>query len=274
MPSNPFSVLIATYYNDKSICLEKALTSICNQSLMPNQVVLVVDGEILVENEKVIKKFEKAYQDIFTIVRLKNNVGLGNSLNEGLKKCKYSLVARMDADDECFYHRFETQVKYFENDNNLSVIGSYVEEFHSTPKDYGKIKKVPLGCTKIKKYSNYRNPLNHPSVMFKKEVIEKVGGYQEINLFEDYYLWLRLLKAGYIIDNIPECLVHFKVGNDLIGRRHGITYLKKEFYFLKRCKQEKLISLKSYYIQILTRLPLRLLPKNLLLIVYKLLLRH
>ncbi len=274
MLHNRFSVLISTYHKDNPKCLKEALESVFNQSLIPNQVVLVIDGNILLENENVIRKFEKDFEDIFTVVKLKDNVGLGNSLNEGLKKCKYNLIARMDADDECFYNRFETQIQYFENNNNLSVLGSYVEEFHSTPKDYGKTKKVPLGYSNLKKYSNFRNPLNHPSVMFKKDIIENVGGYIEINLFEDYYLWLRILKAGYTIDNIPECLVYSKVGNDLIGRRHGLSYLKKEFYFLKRCKQEKLISLKSFYIQILTRLPLRLLPKNLLLIIYKSILRH
>lgn len=269
-----FSVLISTYKNDNPHCLKKAIESIFNQSLPPTQVVLVIDGEILAENATIISKFEIEFVNTITVVKLPINVGLGNALNEGLKHCKYNLVARMDADDECFFERFKTQISYFETNPNLAVVGSFVEEFHTIPKDYGRIKKAPVGYEAIKKYAAYRNPLNHPSVMFKKDAIETVGSYKEINLFEDYYLWLRLIKANFILENIPQSLVYFKIGNDLIDRRHGWKYLKKEYLFFKTCLKEGLITNKSFYVQLFTRLPLRLLPKKLLLLIYKKLLRH
>lgn len=269
-----FSVLISTYYKDSSVCLSKALNSIVNQSLLPNEIVIVIDGEIKEENKVVIENFQKAYSSSVKPIYLPQNLGLGNALNAGLQQCNYDLVARIDADDECFYNRFEKQIQFFENNPSVSIVGSYLQEFHETPNDYGAVKKAPLGINNIKKYAKYRNPLNHPSVMFKKSDIEAIGGYKEINLFEDYYLWLRALKAGFLIDNIPECLVHFKVGNDLIGRRHGWTYLKKELNFLRICQEQNLISLKSYYFQLLFRLPLRILPKWLLHSIYKKLLRN
>jgi len=270
----PFSVLISTYKNDKPNLLSIALESIFSQSLQPNQVVLVVDGEIAKNATQVISEFENKYSEILELVQLPQNVGLGNALKIGIKHCKYSLIARMDADDVCDFNRFKTQVDYFYNNPLVSVVGSFVEEFHNKPSDYGSIKKVPLSTEEIRKYSSFRNPINHPSVMFKKEAIEQVGSYKEINLFEDYYLWLRLLKAGFIIENIPECLLHFKVGNDLIGRRHGFSYLKKEFSFLKLCYSENLITTKAFVTQIFSRLPLRVLPKNVLLFIYNKFLRH
>lgn len=273
MPSQ-FSVLISTYKNDNPVCLKKALDSIFQQSLPPTQVVMVIDGEIPAENESIISAFKNVFADTITEVKLPINVGLGNALNEGLKYCKYNLVARMDADDECFFNRFKTQIDHFDANATLAVVGSFVEEFHTIPRDYGRIKKAPVGYQAIKKYAAYRNPLNHPSVMFKKEAIESIGGYKEINLFEDYYLWLRLIKANFILENIPQSLVYFKIGNDLIDRRHGWKYLKKEYFFFKTCLKEDLITHKSFYVQLLSRLPLRLLPKKILLLIYKTLLRH
>jgi O86/O127-antigen biosynthesis alpha-1,3-N-acetylgalactosaminyltransferase len=269
-----FSVLISTYKNDNSDCLNKALESIFNQSLTPNQVVLVIDGNIPAESEKILLKFKETYSDIFETVRLANNLGLGNALNQGLKYCIFPLVARMDSDDECFFDRFKKQVEYLTKHKDVAVVGSFVEEFITIPQDYGKIKKAPIGYAKIKKYATYRNPLNHPTVMFRKEAIESVGSYKEINLFEDYYLWLRLLKAGYKIDNISESLVYFKIGNDLIGRRHGFSYMKKELAFFTTCRKEGLLSFISYFLLIISRLPMRLLPKKVLLILYRNLLRN
>jgi glycosyltransferase involved in cell wall biosynthesis len=269
-----FSVLISTYKNDDSICLKKALESIFNQSFLPTQVVLIIDGEITQDAVQVISDFKGEYSEIFDLVQLPQNVGLGNALNIGIKHCKHSLIARMDADDVSDFNRFKTQIDYFNKNPNVSVVGSFVEEFHNEPNDYGSIKKVPLSNEEIKKYSSFRNPINHPSVMFKKEAIEQVGSYKEINLFEDYYLWLRLLKAGFAIENIPKCLLHFKVGNDLIGRRHGFSYLQKEYVFLKLCYSERLISASAFVTQFFSRLPLRILPKKVLLFIYNKFLRH
>jgi glycosyltransferase involved in cell wall biosynthesis len=268
-----FSVLITTYKKDSPSCLEKALDSINNQSLKPNQIVFVVDGEIPNESEKIICDFANKFSNIFTQIKLPVNKGLGNALSEGLKHCEHNLVARMDADDESFYERFQTQIDFLEKNPTVSVVGGFLEEFHASPGDYGKINKAPIGFLKIKKYANFRNPFNHPSVMFRKDAIESVGGYKEINLFEDYYLWLRLLKANYILENMAVCLVHFKVGNDLIGRRHGFSYLKKEYQFLKLCKREELISKNAFLINVFTRMPLRLIPKKILFYIYKFFLR-
>ena len=269
-----FSVLISTYHNDNPQCLKKALQSIFNQSLPPSEVVLVVDGTIKKETQEIISNYLSQYSTILKPIYLEGNVGLGNALNIGLTHCTHSLVARMDADDECFFDRFNKQVEYLTNHQDIAVVGSFVEEFITIPNDYGKIKKVPVGSENIKKYSTYRNPLNHPTVMFRKEAVEAVGSYKEINLFEDYYLWLRLLKAGYKIENLSDSLVYFKIGNDLIGRRHGFLYLVKEFNFLDICRKERLISFGSFIFLIIGRLPMRLLPKKILLFLYKNLLRH
>ncbi len=270
--NSAFSVLISTYINDNPLYFEKALLSICNQSLIPNQIVIVIDGEITEENETVISKFKNQFIEIVTLVKLPVNLGLGNALNEGLKHCKYNLVARMDADDECFFERFETQTKYFETNPNISVLGSYMQKFCFSPNDLNDIKKRPIQYKKIKAYSKFCCPLNHPTVMFNKAHIQAVGGYKMIkgvNIFEDHYLWLRLLNENYLIGNIPECLVHYNSNRNKPIKYYGLGFLKKEFIFFTTCYKEKLIPLSSYLFVLFTRLPLRILPKKILQLSYK-----
>ena len=79
-----------------------------------------------------------------------------------------------------------------------------------------------------------RNAFNHMAVMFKKSAILESGGYQVVPYFEDYDLWVRVVQCGFQVANIPEKLVKARIGNDMIGRRHGISYAKHEVSFLKR----------------------------------------
>lgn len=267
-----FSVLICTYLKDNPFYFEKSLYSIFNQSTPPQEVVLIIDGEVESLTKEIILKYQIEYKDSFKPIWLQKNVGIAKASNIGITFCSNTIVAKVDADDECFFNRFEKQFIFLAQNPEISVVGSYMNEFYTQPNDSFQEKKKPVYEKEIKKYSKYRCPLNNPSVMFRKEHILAVGGYQSVNnLFEDYYLWLRLLKAGYKIANIPECLVYYNVGNGLINRRHGLDFLKTEYSFFTICKREKLIPIYAYYITILIRLPLRLMPKKMLQLLYKIL---
>ena len=107
------------------------------------------------------------------------------------------------------------------------------------------------------------------AVIFKKSDIIESGGYQEVLYFEDYDLWVRIVQKGFQVANIPEKLVKAHIGNDMIGRRHGISYAKHEIFFLKRQLERSFISKNEYRKLILLRVPVRLLPKWGLKLVYK-----
>jgi glycosyltransferase involved in cell wall biosynthesis len=263
-----FSILISTYYKENPSHLRESLDSVFNQTVLPSEVVLVKDGPLTSELDQVIENYQKKYS-ILKVITLKKNKGLGSALNEGLKHCSYEWVARMDTDDICYPERFEKQLQYLSENKEIAILGTYISEFNKLPGDINSSRKLPTHHNELQLFSHWRNPLNHPTVMFKKSVIEDVGSYQEIHLFEDFYLWLRVINKGYKIANLPESLVHFRIDDNTIARRHGWNYAKKEYYFYKRCITENLLSRKDAYINFLMRLPIRFVPTKILLYIYK-----
>lgn len=257
-----FSVLIPVYHGDKAESFLKALESIYDdQTLKPNQIVIVVDGIISKSLEDVISLWLNKYSDITSIVRMPENVGLGVALSEGLKECCYDIVARMDSDDIARADRFEKQIEQFKNNKNLKVCGSNVYEFLENPDDISFIKRVPKNMDKIVNFAKYRNPVNHPTVMFNREAIQSIGGYIAMNGFEDYYLWVRCILAGYTFYNIQESLVSMRGGQPQLVRRSGIGYFKDEINFFYTIQLAGFISFPRFILTIFLRSGIRLLPK-------------
>lgn len=268
-----FSVLITVYKNDNPLYFKESLNSIWEkQTLKPAEILLIVDGEITLELKNEIKIFRKKCQKL-KVKWIKNNIGLANCLNIGLKNVKYEIVARMDADDISTPNRFKKQIETLDKNKKLSLIGSSIYEFKNYPGDLNTIRKIATTYEEISNIINYRNPINHPTVMFLKKDIIKVGSYENVRNFEDYYLWLKLIKAGYFFQNNRLPLLYYRIGNGFINRRHGWNYIIDEISFLKRIKNEKLISLKSFYISIFIRNILRILPRTILRFTYSNILR-
>lgn len=267
-----FSILMSVYVNDNPTFLNLSLNSIFSQTLEPTEVVLVKDGPLTLELNTIIKEYEEKYAQL-KIVSLSVNMGLGLALNAGLKHCNYEIIARIDADDICYPNRFEKQMAFMLDHPEISVLGSSVQEFNKTPGDLNQFRELPTGSIELSKFSKFRNPINHPSVVFRKSHVLDVGSYQSMLLFEDYYLWIRMQLKGYQIANLNEPLLHFRIGNDMVGRRSGYGYLKKEIAFLTKIKELGFLSNKDYIISILCKSPLRLLPKSILTFIYKKVLR-
>ena len=140
-----FSVLMSVYYKDNPVWLKQAVDSVLNNTKKPNQIVVVIDGQIPNELEQVITE----YKESLDILRLEKNSGLGVALQQGLLKCKYPLVARMDSDDISLPNRFELQLKEFERNSNLTIVGGYIQEFDSQTNEKTSIRKVPFEDSKI-----------------------------------------------------------------------------------------------------------------------------
>ena len=268
-----FSVLMSVYNKEQASFLYDSLRSLLQQSLLPTEIIIVKDGPLTNELDAVIDAYVKENPSLFKIVPLEVNGGLGNALNIGLQHCTYDIVARMDSDDLCYPNRFEKQISYLKEHSDVAIVGSYLKEFDKTPNDLNTIKQVPLTQDSIYRYAKRRSPFNHPTIIFNKKTVIDSGGYRDMPLLEDYYLWLRMFKNNSKVANIGEPLLYMRIGNDMIGRRHGWSYLKKEAHFYKSCYQEQLISGKDFILAILPRIPLRLLPKSILKAIYKVFLR-
>lgn len=241
-----YSVLMSVYHKEKPEYLKQAIASIQAQTLPTDDFVLVCDGPLNDALDAVIAKKQQEMGKILNVVRLAKNGGLGNALNEGIKHCKNELVARMDSDDIAYQDRCEKQIAVFYKHPEVSICSGIVEEFTCTP-DVVDAKRVPPEVhEEIVEFAKKRNPFNHPCVMYKKSVVEAVGSYQDFYLLEDYYLWLRMLMAGYQGYNIQEPLLHMRAGSDMYLRRAGWKYAKTQVKLFKFMKEQGFIGEGQY----------------------------
>ena len=262
------SVLMSTYKGENPKYLSECLESLYKQSLKPHEIILIKDGELLIEHENIINEYmNKLNLRTFLYEGASN---LGGALRLGLEKCSYNVIARMDTDDICKRDRLKEQFHVMDSEN-LDILGCNVEEFKKIPGDMKKIKESPLQITKN---IYLRNPINHMGVMFRKDKILKIGSYMPIESFEDWYLWLRAFKAGLRMKNLPMILVFARTDSTFIDRRSGLHYSYRELKALNLFYKEGLMPLGSYLVNLFFRVPLRLLPKKIFDLFYKKILRR
>jgi glycosyltransferase involved in cell wall biosynthesis len=263
-----FSVLLSVYNNENFLFLEEAVNSIYFiQTVRPSEIILVKDGPLDKNLNNIIKKLKKDIP-ILKVIGYSKNRGLGYALNYGLKHCCNELVFRMDTDDIAGKYRFEKQLDLFKSNKEISIIGSSIQEFRLIPGDLNQKRNVPISSNNINKFKFFRNPFNHMTVGFKKSIVMDVGGYLEMPYYEDYYLWMRMLKYHKGL-NISDSLVYARIGNDMIGRRQGLLMFKNELAFQKKLIDSDLITLTTFLRNILIRAVPRLLNKRILEYFYK-----
>ncbi len=254
-----YSVLMSVYSKETPSYLRESMNSIYNQTIKTNDFVLICDGPLTEELDKVVEEEQKQFGNILNVVRLPENKGLGNALRIGVKKCKNKLIARMDSDDISRNDRCEKQLKIFEENKDLSVVGGWVEEFSETIDNINCMRIVPESNEEIIKFSKFRSPFNHPTVMYKKDDVLKAGNYRsDIRNIQDYYLWIDMLSKGYKGYNIQEPLVWMRASSNLFKRRSGKKYLELQINLLNIMKDRNYISnyqyLKSYTLRTLSSL--------------------
>ena len=257
-----FSVLMSVYYKEKAANLEMALNSILEQTYMPSEIVLVEDGKLTKELYDVIEKYEMENK-IIKVVKLEKNMGLGKALNIGMDNCKYEYVARMDSDDYSLPYRFEKQFKFIEENPTYSVIGSNIIEFGDLTNKNISMKNVPQTYDEILKYSRRRNPMNHMTVVFKKNDVKEVGGYLDCTLFEDYYLWMRMLLHKKKMFNIQEPLLRARSGLNLSSRRGSVNYISCIYNFEKKLLKMHMINFFDFCCNMILRSVVAILPNRL-----------
>ena len=256
-----FSVLMSVYHGTNSDDLERCLESLISQEKKPGQIVLVQDGPIKTGVKTIITNFE----ELLPIQRLifQENRGLGLALRDGLGACRYELIARVDSDDISLPQRFTLQTQYLKKHPNVSVVGSWMSENFSQGTHFSsRIRKTPPNSITVRSYARSRNPLNHPTVMFRRSDVLAVGSYQPCLMFEDYFLWVRLLQANYQIANLASTLVETTVDTGYFLRRGGISYLRHEINLLSKFISIGYFSRVDALKFLAIRMPMRLLPSG------------
>ena len=255
-----FSVCMCTYHGDDPAWFRQAAESVLNQTVPPDEVVLVVDGPVSSELEEEILRFEGL--DYFRVHRLKENRGLGNARREGLVHCSHDLVAMMDSDDISMPERFENQLSVFLSDPQVSIVGGQIAEFVSEPDNVIGIRVVCCSDSAIKNDLKARCPFNHVTVMLRKSHIEKAGGYLDWFYNEDYYLWVRMYLAGFRFANVPQVLVKVRVDQEMYRRRGGWKYFRSEFRLQNFMLGHKVIGFGTYVMNVAKRVCVQLLLPN------------
>ena len=235
-----YSVLMSVYKNEKVPFFVQAMDSVLNQTVPPEQIVLVRDGLVYEELQEAIDKYVSAYPDVFTYLPLEENGGLGNALRYGLPYCRNELVGRMDTDDISVPDRFAHQLAFFEKNPDVDIVGGNIAEFSGDPENIVAYRIVPEKHEEISEYLKSRVPFNHPTVMFKKSTVEKAGSYESFYLFEDWYLWLKMYLSGAKFANVSKILLNFRVAG-MAKRRGGMKYYRSCVRLLKFMKKNRMI---------------------------------
>ncbi|PEA54438.1 amylovoran biosynthesis protein AmsE [Bacillus pseudomycoides] len=268
-----YSVLISVYKKERAEYLDICLESLMNQTVISNEIVLVQDGELTMELYAVISKYLEKYPTIFKVIKLEVNQGLGKALNIGLNTCSNQIVARMDSDDICVSTRFEKQLEFLQANPEIDIVGTWIDEFENNSEQIISKRMLPCNHEMICKLAKKRNPLNHMTVMFRKESVTKSGGYLHFLWNEDYYLWVRMIQKGYRFANLPESLVLVRAGSEMFERRGGLEYFVQELRLQREFLKMGFVKKNEFSRNILIRGAFRFMPNSLRGIMYKKLLR-
>lgn len=255
MNERNFSVAMSVYKNDSPVFFDRALDSITtHQTVLPTEIVLVVDGPIPVEVDEVIEKYDAMFPALFHTIKLPQNGGLGNALRIAVENASCGLIARMDSDDVAVADRFEQQLKIFEKEENVDIVGGDISEFVGDESNIVAKRVVPVSDKEIKEYMRTRCALNHVSVMFKKQVILDCGNYLDLFWNEDYYLWIRMVERGCKMMNTGSVLVNVRTGTEMYKRRGGLKYFRSEKFLQDYMLQRKMISFSTYLLNLTKRM--------------------
>ncbi|SHK58284.1 Glycosyl transferase family 2 [Pseudonocardia thermophila] len=227
------AVLLPVWAGDDADHLATAFRSVTDeQTRRPDQVVIVRDGPVGARLQTRIDELVAGSCVPVDVVALETNRGLGPALDAGLAACEHELVARMDADDISLPHRFATQVPIIES--GVDVLGSGLLEFGTDLDDVVGSRTPPVTAADITRRARFASPFNHPTVVYRREVVQSVGGYGDFPLMEDYLLWAKLIMAGARVANVAEPLVAYRVGAGAYARRGGWAQLRAELALQRR----------------------------------------
>ena len=266
--STPFSLLLPTYHADDPDHLKRAFESaVDDQVLKPDEVVLVRDGVVPPRLQTVIDHLAAQSLVPVRVVALEQNIGLGHALDAGLNACAHEVVARMDADDISLPERFAQQIAVVAEGYDL--VGSALLEFHDDEDDIVGLRTPPLTESEIRRWARFHDPFNHPTVVYRRSTVQAVGGYQDLPLMEDYWLFARMIDAGARVANVGEPLVKYRVGAGAYARRGGWQLLRSEIELQRQFRAAGFTTRAQYLRNLAVRGGYRLVPEAIRRVAYR-----
>lgn len=207
MDQNIISVIIATKNGGKF--LPRSIASIEKQTEKNIEVIVVSDGSTD-DTVSIAQKLAET-RPFIKIINLENNIGPGLARNVGVKEAKGDYIALLDDDDEWVDEKkLRNQRKFLDENLEYILVGAAETEFVSEDEKLLELYKPKADDAGIRNKILISNQFITSSIMFKKNIFEKVGGFADMRLAEDYDLWLRLAQEGKVA-NIQGCKTRYYV---------------------------------------------------------------
>lgn len=216
----PLVSVILPVFNQKKEYLEKSIKSILEQTFADFELLIIDDGSTDHDCLETLKRCSEKDQRI-KIIKNGTNSGIIYSLNHGLEESKGTFIARMDSDDIAFPERLQKQLAFLKKHPGYDLIGSWAVVIDETDKEMGSI-QFPADYETIKKTILYRNPIMHPTWMFRRSLIESVGKYDKTAINAEDYEFLLRIARNHRIANIPEVLLKYRFNT------HGLSFGKNK----------------------------------------------
>ena len=233
----PLVSVIMSVFNESIDEIGRAIESILNQTYKNIEFIIVDDNPNNTLMLKILKEYNEKNNNIKLIINEKN-LGLAKSLNKAIDIASGDFIARMDADDISALDRIEKEIKLL-IENKYDMITSNCDYIDENGITIGHRNNLPLDVDCIKALLPYANFICHPSVIYKKKVINELGGYRSFSVSQDYDLWLRFLSAGFVIGSTNEVLLHYRTRQNSISAKNmirRIVYIE----YQKRLYRERL----------------------------------
>jgi glycosyltransferase involved in cell wall biosynthesis len=257
-----FSLLLPVYAGDKAEYLTKAFrSSVDEQTLRPTEVVIVRDGPVSAELEATLARLASTSPVPTRILRVEENAGLAHALELGLRECSFDVVARMDADDISLPERFARQLALIAE--GFDLVGSGMLEFADQHGAVLARRVPPTESEAIRRYARFHDPFNHPTVVYRRTSVKAAGGYRDLGLMEDYWLFARMIHAGARVSNLPDALVMYRVSDGAYARRGGWNQFRAELRLQAEFRRSGFTSPLQAARNVALRAPYRLVPQTL-----------
>lgn len=264
----PFSLLLPVYEKDEPEHFARAFSSsVAAQTLPPDEVVLVQDGAVPEALEAAVADAIASTNVPVVHIRIPERGGLANALTAGLAACSFDIVARMDADDVSLSSRFERQLAKVHE--GFDLVGTGMLEFADDTSAVIGRRTPPTGADAIAKYARFHDPFNHPTVMYRRAAVERAGGYEDIGLMEDYWLFARMIHSGARVDNLPDALLMYRVGAGAYSRRGGRKQFEAELNLQRALRTIRFTTRAQFFRNLAVRGLYRFVPVRIRTVLYR-----
>lgn len=233
MTAVDLAVVVPVHSGVRAAHLREAMGSVASQTVVPRQVIVVLDGPVSAEHERALTLVPSA-----TVVRLPHSLGSGPARRRALEACTTTWVGLVDSDDVSEPHRLERQLQVL-HASGADVCAAAMSEFR-TGSEPSAVRRTPLDHTDFARLMGFRNPVNQPAVVFRRAAYLEAGGYDDLPFLEDYDLWARMLSRGARFVGVAEPLVRFRV-DGMLARRTSEAARRSEREMQRRLRSCGLI---------------------------------